>query len=187
MSKKMVLRYGEERVISVTPVARGLVLPVLAAVLAAVLIEYGAGHVHFVHSLRVLLLLVFVMPCLVVVGTRTWRWRSHKVHVTNQRIIVEGGVLHHQRSEVDLRDVIATHVDRRFRERLARQGLVVLETRAGTMNLGVVHHPSALCRLIDQERAAYRGDDVTFDTVFDFDPPPPPDYEIHPRRRRDRY
>jgi hypothetical protein len=132
------------------------------------------------------LLLIFVVPCLIVVGTRVWRWRSHKVHVTNQRIIVEGGVLHHQRSEIDLRDVIATHVDQRFRERLSRRGLVVLESRAGTTNLGVVHHPGALCRLIDQERAVYREGGVAFDTVFDFDQPQPPDYEIHPRRRRER-
>ena len=183
----MVLRYGEERVISVTPVARGLVVPALATVLAAVLIEYGAGHAHFLHSLHIPLLLIFVVPCLIVVGTRTWRWRSHKVHVTNQRIIVEGGVLHHQRSEIDLRDVVATHVDQRFRERLARRGLVVLESRAGTINLGAVHHPGALCRLIDQERAAYRDGDVAFDTVFDFNQPQPPDYEIPPRRRRERY
>jgi len=30
-----------------------------------------------------------------------------------QRIVVEGGVLHHQRSTVDLRDVIALRVDQR--------------------------------------------------------------------------
>ena len=183
----MVLRYGEERVISVTPVARGLARPVLATVIGAVLVEYGVKHVHFLHSIHLILLAVVVGPCLVVVGTRTWRWRSHKVHVTNQRIIVEGGVLHHQRSELDLRDVVATHVDKRLRERLLRRGVVVLESGAGTISLGLVHHPSALCRLIDQERLASRDGDVPFDTVFDFDSPQSLDYEINPRRRRQNY
>ena len=171
--------------ISVTPVARGLVLPVLATVLGAVLVEYGVRHVHFLHSIHLALLAVVLGPCLVVAATRTWRWRSHKVHVTSQRIVVEGGVLHHQRSEVDLRDVVATHVDTRLRERLLHRGVVVLETRAGTINLGLVHHPNALCRLIDQQRLAHRDDDVALDTVFDFDSPQPPDYDINLRRRRE--
>jgi len=85
--------------------------------------------------------------------TRTWRWRSHKVHVTNERIVVEGGVLHHQRSTVDLRDVIALRVDQRVTERLARRGVVVLETNAGSVMIGKLRHPGALVRLIDAERA----------------------------------
>lgn len=186
MGRKPKWRYGEERVISVTPVARGLLVPVFATVVAGVLVDLAVSHVHRLHSLHMILLLIFVVPCLLVVATRTWRWRSHKVHVTNQRIIVEGGVLRHYRSEVDLRDVIATHVDQRVHERLTRRGAVNLETRGGVMNLGVVHHPSALVRIIDQERAAIPVDDVAFDTVFDFEPPASHDFEINPRRRRDR-
>jgi membrane protein YdbS with pleckstrin-like domain len=185
MGKKFAWRNGEQRVISVTPVARGLLLPVLATIIAAALIEYGAGHVQFLRSIHLILLLVFVVPCLFVVATRTWRWRSHKVHVTNQRIIVEGGVLHHQRSEVDLRDVLATRISQRFRERLTRRGTIALETRAGTMGLGVVHHPSALCRLIDLEREACRESDLAYDTVFDFDTPRANDFEVDSRHRRD--
>lgn len=180
------LRYGEERVITVTPVAHGLLVPMFATVTSVVVVEYAAAHLHFVHSVRSWLLLVLAGPCLIVVATRMWRWRSHKVRVTSQRIIIEGGVLHHHRSEVDLRDVVATRVGQRLHERMTRRGVVLLETRSGTVNLGFVHHPSALCRIIDQERMAFAGDRLDFDTVFDFDPPRPHDFDMTPRRRRER-
>lgn len=181
------MRYEEQRIISVTPVAKGLLLPALALVTTTVAVQYGSAHVHLIRSLHTVLLVVLVVPCIVVLVTRVWRWRSHKVHVTNQRIVVEGGVLHHRRSDVEIRDIAATHIDQRVRERLMRRGMVILETRSGTMNLGVVHHPSALCRLIDNERLVLRGDEVAFDTVFDFDAPQSRDFEISPRRRRERH
>lgn len=186
MSRKVVWRYGEKRVIAITPVARGLAVPVLATVLAAALVEFATSHVHFLHSMRTALWLVLVVPFAFVVATRTWRWRSHKVYVTNQRVILKGGALQQHRGEVELRDVVATQVDQRVRERLTRRGVVTLETRDTTMSLGLVRHPSALCRLIDRERMALPREDVAYDTVFDFDPPNVHNFEINPRRRRDR-
>ena len=186
MGRKVVWRYGEERVISITPVARGLTVPVLATVLAVVLIQLGTSHVHILHSVRTVLWVVLVVPCVFMVATRTWRWRSHKVFVTNQRVIIKGGVLQQHRGELELRDVLATRVDQRVRERLIRRGVVTLETRGATMSLGLVRHPSALCRLIERERMALPRDDVAYDTVFDFDPPGVHNFEINPRRRRDR-
>ncbi|MBW4078248.1 MAG: PH domain-containing protein [Acidobacteria bacterium] len=187
MSRKVVWRYGEERVITITPVARGLIVPVLATALVITLIELATMHVRFLYSVRAVLWLVLVVPCLFVVATRTWRWRSHKVYVTNQRVIVKGGALQHHRGEVALHDVVATQVDQRFVERLSRRGFVTLETREGAMHLGLVRHPSALCRLIDRERMALQRDDVAYDTVFDFDPPNVHNFEINPRRRFGRH
>jgi uncharacterized membrane protein YdbT with pleckstrin-like domain len=115
--------------------------------------------------------------------TRTWRWRSHKVHVTNERIVLEGGVLHHQRSTVDLRDVVALRVDQRVSERLTRRGVVVLETNGGSIMIGKLRHPGALVRLIDAERTNIYVDPVPFDTVFGYEEPEPFDYEVRPRRR----
>ncbi len=186
MGRKVVWRYGEERVISITPVARGLVVPALATVLAVTLAQLGTSHVHLLHTARTAVWLVLVVPCVFVLATRTWRWRSHKVYVTNQRVIMKGGALQQHRGEVELREVRSTRVDQRVRERLARRGVVILETRDTTMSLGVVRHPSALCRLIDRERLALTRDDVGYDTVFDFDPPNVHNFEINPRRRRDR-
>jgi uncharacterized membrane protein YdbT with pleckstrin-like domain len=133
-----------------------------------------------------LLALIFAGPFAVIALTRTWRWRSHKVHITNERIVVEGGVLRHHRSTVDLRDVIALRVDQRVSERLTRRGVVVLETNGGSIVIGKLRHPGALARLIDAERAGNQIDLVPFDTVFGYDDPEPIDYEVRPRRRGNR-
>jgi membrane protein YdbS with pleckstrin-like domain len=184
MAPKMVLRDGEVRIISVTPVARGTVRPCLAGVITLALVLYGAKHVQFIHEHEMLLGLIFAGPFALVALTRTWRWRSHKVHITNERIVVEGGVLHHQRSTVDLRDVVALRVDQRVSERMTRRGIVVLETNGGSIMIGKLRHPGALVRLIDAERANAHIDAVPFDTVFGYDEPDPFDYEVRPRRQR---
>ena len=183
----MVWRDDEESLIAITPVAEGLFRPLLSLVTAVVLVQYGAGRVHFIHQHEGLLLLILAGPCLVVVLTRTWRWRSYKVRVTNERIIVEGGVAHHFRSSVELRNVMSSRVEQRFAERLLQRGSVLLETAAGTMDIGRVRQPAALCRLIDLQRANFRIDGVPFDTVFEFEHPDPHDYMVNPPRGRDRY
>ena len=96
------------------------------------LVVYGAQHLHFVHEHEMLFGVLLAGPFALVALTRTWRWRSHKVHVTNERILVEGGVLHHQRSAVELRDIAAIRIDQRMSERLTRRGVIYLETVAGT-------------------------------------------------------
>lgn len=172
------------KIISVTPVARGTVRPCLAGIVLLGLVIFGAKHVLFVHEHETLFSLILAGPFAVVALTRTWRWRSHKVHVTNERIVVEGGVLHHQRSTVDLRDVVALRVDQRVAERLTKRGVVVLETNGGSIMIGKLRHPGALVRLIDAERANDHIVPVPFDTVFGFEEPEPFDYEVRPRRQR---
>ena len=179
----MVLRDGEVKIISVTPVARGTVRPCLVGIVMIALVIFGAKHVHLIHEHEMLLGLIFAGPFALVALTRTWRWRSHKVHITNERVVVEGGVLRHYRSTVDLRDVVALRVDQRVSERLTRRGLVILETNAGSIMIGKLRHPGALVRLIDAERANNQIDPVPFDTVFGYEEPEPFDYEVHPRRR----
>src|ERR1700722_5425959 len=182
----MILREGEVKIISVTPVARGLVRPCLVGIVMLALVLFGAKHVHFIHHHEMLLGLIFAGPFAVVALTRTWRWRSHKVHITNERVVVEGGVLHHYRNTVDLRDVVALRVDQRVTERLTRRGIVILETNGGSLMIGKLRHPGALVRLIDAERANSQVDPVPFDTVFGFEEPEPFDYEVRPRRRHNQ-
>jgi len=179
----MIMREGEVRIISVTPVARGIVRPCLTGLVLLALVIFGGRHVHLIHEHETVLELIFAGPFALVALTRTWRWRSHKVHVTNERIVVEGGVLHHQSSSVDLRDVVALRVDQRVSERLTRRGLVVLETNGGSIMIGRLRHPGALVRLIDAERSHNQIDPVPFDTVFGYEDPQPFDYEVRPRRR----
>src|SRR5665213_2892013 len=183
MSRRMIWRDGEENLITITPVAERLLRPLLSLVTAVVLVQYGAGRVHFIHQHEWLLLLILAGPCLVVVLTRTLRWRSYKVRVTNERIIVEGGIAHHFRSSVELRNVMSSRVEQRLADRLLQRGSVLLETPAGTMDIGRVRHPSALCRMIDLQRANFRIDGVPFDTVFEFEHPDPHEYVINPPRR----
>jgi uncharacterized membrane protein YdbT with pleckstrin-like domain len=186
MSRRDLWRDGEARVISVTPVSRGVVRPLLVTVTTLALIVEAAHRFLLVHRAEGWLLLVLVVPVAAVTLTRTWRWRSHKIHVTNARVIVEGGVLTRQRTSIELRDVIATRVEQRVHERLTRRGLVVLETPAGPAPVGLVHHPGALCRLIDAERVS--GEPVVpFDTVFTYEEPDVQPLGVHPdqwQRRR---
>jgi len=180
-------RDEEVTVISVTPLAEGVVVPLLTLVAALVLVLEGAAHVHFLRVIEGWLALVVVAPVAVVALTRTWRWRSHKVHVTSQRVLLEGGVLRHWRSSIELRDVLATRVDQRVSERLARRGMVVLETRLGPVSLGRVRHPGALCRMIDAERS-HEYESIPLDTVFTFEEPDRKNHRVRlqpPRRNED--
>lgn len=189
MSRRDLLREGEVRVISVTPVSQGVLRPLLVTLTTVALIIEGALRFHLVHRYQWWLALFLVTPFALLTLTRTWRWRSHKIHVTNSRVIIEGGVLRHHRTSIEMRDVLATRVDQRVRERLTRRGYVYLETAAGPLALGLVRHPGALCRLIDAERVAGDRESVPFDTVFTYDDPERHQLEVRPdewqRRRYD--
>jgi uncharacterized membrane protein YdbT with pleckstrin-like domain len=187
MSRRDLWREGEIRIISVTPVSRGVLRPTLITLTTIALIIEGASRYHLVHLIEDWLLLIFVGPLAVVTLTRTWRWRSHKVHVTNDRVIIEGGVMRHQRSSIELRDVLATRVDQRVSERLTRRGFVALETLAGPVVIGLVRHPSALARVIDAERREEVRQSVPLDTVFSVEEPEYFAREVRPdewQRRR---
>lgn len=171
MSRRDVWRDGEVKVISVTPVSRGVVRPVLFTATTIAIIIEAAGRYAMVHRFEDWLVLIFIGPLGLVTITRIWRWRSHKVHVTNDRVIIEGGVLRHQRTSIELSEVMATRVDQRVSERLTRRGYVYLETYAGSIALGLVRHPGALCRLIDAERVGFESNTVPFDTVYTYDDP----------------
>jgi len=187
MATRTILREGEVRIISVTPVSRGISRPVVVAIVLVALVILGAQHVHIVHEHQMLLGVLLAGPFALVALTRTWRWRSHKVHVTNERILVEGGVLHHQRSAIELRDIAAIRIDQRVSERLTRRGVIFLETVAGTISIGKLRHPGALCRLIDAERFNEAAVPSAYDTVFSYDEPEPFDYEVQPRHGRGRH
>lgn len=188
MAKRLRLDEHENHVVSVTPVARGLVRPVLVALGLFVLVALVSHEWSLAHRYEPITMLVVVGSALVVVATRTWRWRSHKIHVTSRRVIIEGGVVRHFRSSIELRDVVATHVDQRISERIALRGVVVLDSPTGPVAIGPVHHPGALCRLIDRERSRARDERPSFDTVFDYEETPVNEFWLQPRTQwRDRH
>jgi hypothetical protein len=182
MGRRVAVRDGEVRVVTVTPVGRGLARPTLALVTAIVLVQYAAARYAFVHEHRLILGAVLAGPCALLVATRVWQWRSHKIHVTSQRVVVEGGAVRHQLRSMEFTDILATRVEQRFSERVARRGELFVETIAGSQYLGRVRHPSALARLIDRERAR-RAHDVTGGTDFHFEAVAPPGfYDLPPTR-----
>ena len=187
MSWREPLREGEVKIISVTPVSRGVVRPVLLTVTTLAIVLEAASRFSIVHRAESWLLLILVVPLAIVALTRTWRWRSHKVHVTNDRVIIEGGVLRHHRISIELVDISATRVDQRMSERLTRRGYVYLDTAAGPILVGLMRLPGALCRLIDAERVGSENEDVPFDTVFTYEDPDPRPLQVQPdqwQRRR---
>ena len=146
------LRDGEQRVISVTPVSRGVLRPAILAFALVATIRYAADSLHGLVRYQGPLNVVLVGPVLVVVATRLWRWRSDKIHVTTQRIVVEYGVTRRIRTAVELRDVVFVRTQGGLGERLIGRGSVVIETVAGPWLVGTIRHPAALVRLIDAER-----------------------------------
>ena len=182
-------RDDERRVISVTPIAVGVAWPTLFAFVTAALVLEAGHRFALVHKVSGVVLLVGVVPPAVVALARIVRWRSHKVHLTDRRVLVEGGVLDHYAFSVELADVFATRVVQSVRERLTRRGVVVLETvGGGPVEVGRVRQPAALCRLIDAERSAQRPA-VPFDAVYTYDEPDPFPGEMRPEvfPRRSRF
>jgi membrane protein YdbS with pleckstrin-like domain len=180
VGRRLTTSDGERHVISVTPVARGVAGPIVVAVGAVVVVQLASHYLAVARAHHGLLALFLVGPCLVVVATRVWRWRSHKVHVTSAHVIVEGGVVHHSSVVYDLRDVVATRAEQHVLERLTRRGSVVLELASGSVYVGRVRHPKALCRVIDHERATFHHGSYPLDTVFDVGVTPPTPYWVDP-------
>ncbi|MCU1363429.1 MAG: hypothetical protein JWM55_1257 [Acidimicrobiaceae bacterium] len=187
MSRRVLWREGEVRVISVTPVSRGVIRPALITVTTLALIVEASSRYSLIHRAGDWLIVLFVLPLAGVTLTRTWRWRSHKLHVTSERLVVEGGVMSHQRASVELRDVIATRVNQGMSDRLTRRGYVYVETMAGPVLLGQMRHPEALCRLIDSERLGGENQSDPFDTIYTYEDDEPDRFEVQPERWQRRH
>jgi len=183
MPGRSTLRENEHRIISVTPVVSGLFRPLLSLATSLVFVDLMVTHIYSLSSREGLLLFIFAGPCAFVVGTRTWKWRSHKLHVTNQRVIAEGGVATRFTNAVELRDVLGTRIEQSFIERSLRRGEVVLDTASGPFYSGLVNHPAALCRLIDSERATPSSGNLPLDTVFEANLQPERVFEVRPQKR----
>jgi hypothetical protein len=187
MGRRGLWREGEVRIISVTPVSRGVIRPFLLTLTTLALVVEGSARFVYVHRFEEVLMLICVLPFALVTLSRTWQWRSHKIHITSQRIIVEGGVLRHYQSAIEMRDVRSTKVDQRVSERLARRGYVYVDTTDATFPIGLIRHPAALCRLIDSERNAPDLQTDPYDTVYTYQDPDASPYEVFPdqwQRRR---
>jgi len=143
---------GPRTVITVTPVAWGLSSPGIITATLGGLVWWAAQHVHFVHRYEAVILAIVAGPAALVLGTRTWRWRSHHIRLTTLDIRSEGGILRRREQRINLADIVTTSIDRRGLDRLRRTGVVTLHTATAEFVLGALRHPDALVRLIDAER-----------------------------------
>ena len=152
MGVRDALREGEFIVVAVTPISRGVTAPLVGTLLAVATLWATAATWSWPQQHAALLAVLFVAPCAAVLSGRLWRWRSHKIVVTSQRIIQFGGVARRRMSSVELIDVDVSHTDQRWFERLSRRGVVVVDTPAGAFVLERVRRPDALARVIDHQR-----------------------------------
>lgn len=184
MSRRADYREGEVRVVSLTPVPRGVYRPALAALVAITAVALGDHYLAVARDHLAWAVGVLVGPPVLLLATRTWRWRSHKVVVTTERVVVEGGVARRHRASVELADVASVRVEQRVADRLSRSGTVLLETPAGTLSLGRLRHPAAVVRVIERERGP-RDAGPPLDAVFGYESPDQRGYQPDPRWRRD--
>lgn len=152
VSRRQQLREGEFVVVAITPISRGVVGPLAATVVTVGALWAAAATWQWAHHNVAWLSVVLVFPLATVLGGRLWRWRSRKILVTSQRIAFSSGVTRRHTSSLELIDVVATHVDQRWYERVARRGVVLVETPAGTFVTERVRRPDALCRIVDHQR-----------------------------------
>ncbi len=158
VSHKSMFRDGEFPIIAVTPVSRGVIRPLLLALaLIGAVIAIGTNW-KFVHRYELIIAVIVGAGPAFVTLTRWWRWRSHKVIVSSERLITLAGISSRRRTSLELSDVYSTTVEQRWWERVLRRGAVFVETEQGSVYLGRVRHPEALARVIDRQRT--RRDDV---------------------------
>lgn len=161
-------REEETRIVTVTPIVGGVVVPLGLTAIASLIVVEGSLRYRFLHEFRWWFALVLAGPLVLLALTRLWRWRSHKVHVTSQRVVIEGGVLRHWMTSIEYRDILSLHQQQGIAQRLLRRGNVVIEANSGPVHVGRVRHPSALCRVIDAQRLR-EPTTTPLDTVFEYD------------------
>ncbi len=136
-----------------TPLSRGVVRPAVLALAMSATIRYAVDNLHGLDRFQTPLYVALVGPVLLLVTTRIWRWRAHKIHVTSQRLVVEYGATRRVRTSIELGDLILIRTHQGVGERMFGRGDVVIETIAGPWLVGRVRHPAALVRLIEAERS----------------------------------
>jgi len=167
MARRFRCASGERLIVSTTPISRGLWRPLLLAAMVTALVIIGGQHVTKVHTYEGACFAVLVGPPLFVALTRTVRWRSHKIHVTSERIVDEAGVLRVRSRELRHDEVLSVEVEQRLKDKVRRRGTVWVRSRNVDLPLGPLRHPESLVRLVDQARRGTRPSVTSYDTVFE--------------------
>jgi hypothetical protein len=125
-----------------------VVRPLASVVLAVVALAVVPHYWHVSNHVRLIAGLVLLVPSGLLLATRTWRWRSHALHITNQRLIRESGAVGHHVDSYAWSSILDIAVDQTWRERMARRGHVyVVTTDHERVDLGEIRHPKAFVRV----------------------------------------
>ncbi len=128
--------------------AQGVVLAVLAGVIAGVATHFAAGHVQ-VGWVVVAVVVVFVLALVLGVLRRM----STTYLVTDRRLVIERGLLRHDVQEARLERVQNVASRQSVRERVLRVGSVHFDTAAGAgydFSFYGVSRPRELVRIVDE-------------------------------------
>jgi len=151
MGHRLSLRDGEFSIVSITPLSKGVIGPFAWTLLLAGAVVALSYQWHVVHRYEPVALAVFAGPPGLLTLTRARKWRSQRIIVTSQRLLVFTGVSARRRASIEWDDVVSTQIEQRWWQRPVHHGLVSVDTRVGSMVVGRVHHPEALVRVIDRQ------------------------------------
>jgi hypothetical protein len=151
VAARLGLRPDETLIVTVTPIAEGVAVPcvVTGAMIATVAVAahyWSWPHNHFWELMAV------AVPSLIVLSGRTLRWWSHRVVITDQRVMEFAGSWHRHSVSYEFEHVVGVHVHQSRADRLLRRGTVALEDAGGSAELRRVRRPDAFARVLDHVR-----------------------------------
>lgn len=151
VSARVGLRPGETLVVVVSPVAQGVLGPLLltACILGAVA---AAAHLWAWPRAHDWELAALGVPTFVVLCGRTLRWQNHRLAITTERIIEVAGVRRRRTTVLEVAAISAIHARQERWDRVLRRGSVVVSAGDATIELRRVRRPEVFVRVVEQVR-----------------------------------
>lgn len=147
----MTLGPEETVVVVVSPVAQGVLGPLLATALIIGVVA-SAAHVWTWPRAHDWALAVLAVPTFLLLCARSLRWWSQRVTVTSDRVIETAGVLRRRLTSVEFASLGAVHVHQERWDRVLRRGSVVLEVVNDPVVLHRVRRPDVFVRVVESVR-----------------------------------
>jgi uncharacterized membrane protein YdbT with pleckstrin-like domain len=122
-------------------VLAGHVLGALVVIIVAIVLDAKIGDKigsASITTVKTVILLVLVIGSLLWAGLRILRWRFSTYHLTDRRIVMEGGILSRTAETIPLDRIQNTVIHRPFGDRLIGAGDIEIES-AGRDGVEVLH------------------------------------------------
>ena len=122
-------------------VLAGHILGALVVIIVAIVLDAKIGDKigsASITTVKTVILLVLVIGSLLWAGLRILRWRFSTYHLTDRRIVMEGGILSRTAETIPLDRIQNTVIHRPFGDRLIGAGDIEIES-AGRDGVEVLH------------------------------------------------